>query len=91
MNNTVEFKNEIANLKPVFLLQNLNSNSNFSKQTNLFINQSLHQIYERNNGFKEKIDFKSVENTIQTPFGKMKYKETKRDRVVDVLNIIFNK
>lgn len=78
-------------MKPFFSMQKLNSNSDFSKNTNLFISQSLHQIYQRNNGFKEKIDFKSDKKTIQTPFGKMKVNETKSDRIADVLNIIFNK
>ena len=91
LGNTVELRNEIANLKPVFSIQKFDSSTVFSEKTNLFISRSIHQIYEKNNGFKEELNFKSDKNTIQTPFGKMKLNETKSDRIADVLNIIFNK
>lgn len=83
--------NEIITLKPPFSIQKYDWPDNFSKNINLAISQNLNQIYVRNNGFKQEINFKSDKNNIQTPFGKMKLNETKSDRIADVLNIIFNK
>ena len=91
LENTLAFKNEISNLKPPFSIQKFDSSHIFFFFLNLYIGKSLHQIYVRNNGFKEEINFKSDKNTIHTPFGKVKFNETKSDRIADVLNIIFNK
>ncbi|KFF18015.1 hypothetical protein [Chryseobacterium sp. JM1] len=86
-------KTENRSFKPNIERQKMyNQNDNIAKNIKLDINQSLRDVYIKNNGFKKDINyFESNEHFSEKGYGPIKLNETKSDKIGSILNIILNK